>query len=115
MYPNRCQTCLKVLQWTEWRKDHAVPLLTRLEKHGYVRLCCRNMMLTCTDMSEDWLGLINTERCMQNLQPISNEIYKRWFPDAVVIPSPPPAPLPSSSSALSSSSSSSVSRIHMCV
>jgi len=83
MHANRCHTCLKVLDWTGWNADRDVDLKERLEKHGHVRRCCRRMMLTSLDKSEDVLGLLNTQRCLDRKTMLpdadKNRLYSRWF------------------------------------
>lgn len=64
MYANRCHTCLKVLEWTKWATKVDGDMAKKLDEHGYTRSCCRRMMITSIDPSEDMLGLINVQKSL---------------------------------------------------
>lgn len=120
MHANRCHTCLKVLDWIRWHADYKMDVKERLDKHGYERVCCRRMMLTSMDTSEEMLGLLNTQRCLERkvllTAPEKEQLFRRWFPNTykplAPLPPPPPPPPPSTVVVVARTS---IRRIHTCI
>src|SRR5689334_12578705 len=120
MHANRCHTCLKVLDWVGWHADFKLDLKQRLEKHGYVRKCCRRMMLTSIDNSEDVLGLLNTQRALDRISLLSadqkGQLFKRCFPASEFKKTPPAAsPIATDPAKKKETPRSRVNRVHVCI
>lgn len=117
MYPSRCFTCMKVLDWEKWTLASSVELVKRMEEQGYKRFCCRRMMMTSLDTSEQTLGLLNTERLLQHSTKMDakqhENMYRRWFNDFIP---PSSSPLPSIPSKMAETKiqESRIKRLHVC-
>lgn len=124
LHANRYHSCLRVLDWQKWDSDYKMlDLKQRLELHGYHRKCCRRMILTSIDTSEDTLGLLNAERALQRrvltTPSQKQDMFKRWFPATfkertVTKTNPAPPSLPTSTSTPSQTRPS-IQRLHLCV